>query len=416
MSNVALRLSSFALMLVLSACASPHLKYKSVDEEAVRQRKYGELAFHLRTTNIFLSKQSSDDDNKSAKSARPAELCTGGNPTTALCLSSLQVAAVEANGQQLYLAINGNRDPLAKTRLTATTFDGDDFNPKSVTVVFSDNTAKVLSAGATGAGTGAALGPWGAAGGAVFAMAGQALSTYSTREHIAGLPGPDPSSIKNLLCASDHDENVRTLQQKLSLQVPVTISLDDALKDDPKGDAKCWHLLPTSVAYASVMSDTDPNAAKNTPPPSGWLYRVFLDANDLTKLTSEGAAEPEAFFKDADETPRTDFPYNPCQTAYLDLAWWSDAASASGDSFHVQRYVLKVANPNLVMGAQLPKSGSITLGTVCGADVQPAAYTGSTLSDDATALENLAAALAKAQGSGSSSTKGSKGKSGSSSH
>jgi hypothetical protein len=289
-----------------------------------------------------------------------------------------------------YIAIPADRVWFTHTKLTAKTVDGHDTLLQSVSVSYNDSTPQVIAAVGTGAVAGFAIGgPYGAVGGALISgVAAAAEANYETSLRFPpaqfnkllkdqAIPTPQQEPFTNLICKADKVDPSTVNRPTLSLVLPVNVSLSDSENTDTD-NRECWHLLGVHP----------PTSSKNAISPSGgngWLYRMALGTQPF------GAEDFQTYFNSANDAsnPKHDFPYTACRDAELDLVWWQTAqlgmpnvGAQTKPTFEYKSYPLTVADPAIVQVAALPKTGAVTLGSVCGAAVSYTLYSGGTLGGD----------------------------------
>lgn len=390
-SQVTVILVVFIMISILLACAKPSMLYREAKPKDAKSLKEGEMLFKLRSTNITILSGAASAKAESVTPARDAatsatsasakadatkssEVCKGKtDPADCLAEVIVKPIAVSDNEGGHYIAIPADRSPWSRTGLAATTVDGDNDIIKTVTVSFNDKTKQAIANAGTGAAAGFGIaGPYGAVGGAIIALA---ASTEKSRA----------PNIKEIICKSDDvkDEDNLTQPDKIKLTLPVVIDLGDAMKvDDNKKD--CWHLLPDNP----LIKD---NSQKKNQKGNGWLYRVVLGEEPF------GAQSPSEYFPKGNKSEaqtRHDFPFTACQKAELQLVWWQTVED--GKITQYASFPITVANPNYIQVVPLPRAGTITLGTVCGANVSYTTYSGPSAADDVdaaiTAIKNVKAA------------------------
>jgi hypothetical protein len=249
------------------------------------------------------------------------------------------------------------------TELTATRVDGDDLLLKDVSISFKDRRKDIVTATGGAAAAGAALGPYGLAAGAVIGFAGTTFFEAKA--------GAQPTVVDKFVCDTERPrENGISTPTELTLVLPVTILLDDALV--PNGDAQmntpdkepCWHLLPQHQ-LAFVRRQSGESEAQYSG--NGWLYRVRLD----DKPAQNSQPVDIYFGPNAVSASKADFPYSTCRKASFDIIWWRElqvamSGNPTAPKYTYLSYSITVADPTNVGAAPLPKTGDIQFHTLCG--------------------------------------------------
>jgi hypothetical protein len=349
--------------------------YRKADPKDAMSLKDGEMLFKLRSTDITIVQKSGTDAKDGSGITKPANVCKD-KKSQMECLAEVTVKTTASSYGDYYIAVPADDSPFAGTKLAATPLDSDDTLLKSVTVSFNDKTKQAIANAGAGAVVGFGIaGPFGAVVGGVVAGAASTKGLTTPQRRL---------SLEELICESDKilNKNINT-PENIALNLPVVIDLESALKDDEGKEKGCWHLLPDN-----------PFVGKDDSLGNGWFYRVILKEKPF------GAQSTNDYFNEM--KPKHDFPYTPCQDAEIQLIWWSGLKNAVAEivpnqevEFNCYSFPIRVANPNFVQVVPLPKAGSITFGTVCGAYVSYTTYSGPTSGDDVdaviTAVKNIKA-------------------------
>jgi len=414
-------LSAVLILVPLAACGTPEVVYRPASDADIRTQTDGELLFHLRSTNITVLPPA-DEKAKPGDVVAAADVCATADRDWQACLLDTSVGTTATAAKKTYLATNGNSVPWKTTKLTGTFADDQNTILTGVNVTYNDSSAQIITSAGEGAANGFAFGPWGA-------VAGGLVGAVSAGVHALNEP-PLLKKVKYIVCSTDTvDSKTPPDAQTPKLVLPVTFDLADAADDATHSG--CWHLLPVHPPTRKYA---------NMPTFSGWLYRLRLapvppvnddgmakDPNDTPKIQAAFVPASAAIttsttdYFHADPHPQTsvsadpdaakntiqhsDFPISACHNAQLDIAWWGSLADKEEAAleklddppFAYNTYKLEVADPNYVVLIPLPKTGSIKLGTLCGATVTYSAYTGSTLNSVNDAIAKEAKAIKSAQ-------------------
>jgi hypothetical protein len=363
------------------------MRYFQAAPENTASLKEGEMLFKLRSTNITILPGSACQAKNSLDAATPANACKKNDTRPDVsCIADVIVKTTVISDGDYYIAVPGDRNPWARTGLSAETVDGDASIIKTVTVSFNDQTKQEITRAGTGAAAGFGIaGPYGAIAGAILGAA----TSLPDRPKKAEAIKTEKESFINRICKSDKvtADNVNKPDNS-ALILPVTINLKEALPVDGD-DELCWHLLPDNP-----FADGKGNGKGN-----GWLYRIVLEDKPF------GAQSPSKYFaKDNSGEPRHDFPFTPCQDAKLHLVWWATVQAAMPEKgsqkdlkFKYNSFPITVANPEFIQVVPLPRAGKIKLGAVCGASVTYDTYSGPTTGDDFDAAVTVAKNIKSAQ-------------------
>jgi hypothetical protein len=407
-------------MAVLSGCATPSIGITSKQPTAPPAEDAGatqppglgvaltafdtvapapkpkEVIFRMRTSHLVLGSTGKAPSDSGATTGATTNVCPpaatppGGGPAVppapADCLAAATVTSTaSAAGSTYYIAAPKDSLPWVHTSLSTTTSGDDPSNITALNVSVTDNSAKMITGAGTGATSGAAFGPWGIAGGAILGAIGGMRAE-----------GGPPAIPVAILCTKDQ-ANFNPPNSP-ELQLPASIDTTPALPASGQpvlnplqdGDTtiaaavatagtRCWHQLP----YVGK----NPGATSA----SGWLYRLSV----IRRPT--GLMHMADYM--ASKSASTQFPYNACELAELDLVWWGSIKNqgwttasqvAPDKSFFVRVTVL-----DDLQTMTLPQSGAIKLGPICGATLAATPYTGASASDELSALASFAEAIEK---------------------
>lgn len=428
------RIPVICCVALLAGCGTPEVKYKlASDGESLPN---GSIRFDLRTTNIALTKSGAQPSGSTTQTGSKTSrgISTTQSPTTKVddncpnpipqglepwlaCLQGVSApASIEKFGKQTYVAIpNNDVLHLQTTQLSATPVDNDELLIKQVTVVFKDNTKSTITATGEGAVAGFALGPYGALAGAFIGFTGAVVTTEAVSP-------PFPyASVDDLICRDESDDSLgagpsfqdksfATLKPKLAL--PVVIDFERA-KPRPGPDSDCWHMLPnnTQLWSGKLLVPTPAKIHRAPMPGDGWLYRILPGDPPKNTVSRD---KYFAFRTDGYTEVKGDFPYSACQAITLEVTWWKELDNAlsgakklyengqvTGSQIVVtpirMSYAVTIANPDYIGAVNLPRSGTINLGSVCGAYASLSASSSSVLTDDFDALVKEYGNIKKAQ-------------------
>jgi len=371
--------------LMLGGCGTPTVMYREANSGDAQKLEDGQAIFRLRTSNLTLSPPAPADSKTPPPSS--VDVCPAGTSDPRTCLKTVGVkASAKSVKETRYLVVPADSIPFTKTKLGVSTVDGDDTLMKSVTVSYNDNIKQAISGAAA---TATALYPLLGPVGAVIGI-GAALTLAPSGGGAKGAPPPSTAAerVALLLCKTDQQElegrpksDLEVQSLSLTLPVVLTVAADES---------GCWHFLPQNADPSDAEAKATAGKVGN-----GWFYQLVYGT------APEDAQAPDAYFKPngaANSGARHDFPYSPCQEATLNIAWWRDlGVDPSKQKIMVKSYPVQIARPDLIQVRALPKAGSITLGSVCGASVSYTAYTGATPKDDVDALIKAATDLKTAQ-------------------
>lgn len=401
----------------------PALTMAAASPSVLPQLKDGEILYSLRTTNITLNPPGADP----TKTVIPADACAGLAKQVAgdsrNCLNNVTVVPTPAAfSGAVFRVSGGSSNPFVTVKLSASPVSGQPLLLTSVTVIYNDNSAKVMTGIATGAAAGIPLGPIGIGIGAFVGGVGGAGLDFSGTIDLQNLTNigkpqappakpPAPALTRNLylmlLCKRDATDWVaNSIPSSLTLKLPVTVSLTPdslSLNHDPLGyktkeTQPCWHALPVlPTGWASAPGSIAPQT-------SGWLYRIVAAEPPPSQFGTETIADFLTTIGDTTSPTSIDsLPVTPCQKASVELIWYADAEKSLEMTFAANpspkvkdiraanvivpfaaSLPFDVANPFYVQPIDAPKGGSLNFGPVCGGSISYQA-TATTVSDYASA-------------------------------
>lgn len=134
--------------------------------------------------------------------------------------------------------------------------------------------------------------------------------------------------------------------------------------DVKAGETKNEELpIPTVLDFSDAATLTAALTDEGTDVPgvTGWRYRLAnARFDDKARPTNE-------FFESSGTTP--EFPFSACLTGTLQL-WKGAGAPAQLHQQDVAQFPVTIADPTHVRSIALPAKGTITMHTICGADVK----------------------------------------------
>ena len=408
-----------------AAATSPQTASNSSDSAAKLSTTYQETGpngeVHSLTTT-YSPAPTAVDDSTAATTTQTDNQKLLSAVDTCLSQTSTTAAPDEDTGTDLSALIYKRDGFWQKAK-----FWGTDLNPSisyldnsyilsSVGVNFQDNRSQILTNAASAAAVGFTFsGPFGAgiaaAGSVGISIVGQNNFSFhyddsGSRNILSGSNNKpseaDIALLNNLTCVVGNTIARDGPPQKLNL--PVALTLNDLVStipaeipnDQTPGPLKapCWRPLPG-------------------PDNSGWFFKFIFTHREDTY----GTISPKDYFNSADSDTWKSVPYSSCRRGLLLIGWWKEMINTPlvndlppADS-HYGRYPITIADPAYLRAMTLPSQGQVTMGTVCGANLQTTAGQGTSASDSGTQLFNLAKAIKTGQTSSGSSGSGGSGSS-----
>ena len=383
--------SALATLTILLGCSTPKIATTHIGSAlppATDQLKDGEIYFTLRTTTILISSQDSKDT-----AIKP--VCGGAASQPKVwvdCLNGVSFQPVAASDDRDIFKAAGVKSGFSNTKIYSSSVDGNDLLIKSVNIVFKDNSKQVITdAGAAAVAGFAVAGPVGAIVGAAISVGTGADQTFTYVNPVDG-----ESDWSGYVCKGERPTGA--VAPSLSLRLPTVLPLlkeRSTEGEDPTNfNSACWHPLPTPSVGNIVESESPSDF-------SGWFYR-------WVKAQPPGMSMPRQDFLNAVDNGTYDdkhFPVTPCQSAELQVTWWTELQSAAKqktaaqDRFNASAasYSLRVANPAWVQNIPLPPGGSISLGSVCGASPNASSFASPSVHDSLDAVIGAVASYKDAQ-------------------
>lgn len=270
---------------------------------------------------------------------------------------------------------------------------------------YENNAGTILTSAAGAAAAGFAIG-----GPIAAAIAATSVIAVGITSPVAPTPAPPapplPGTPTYALCDMNDDTVLNQTGPK-SLMLPISLTVTDLVDTigqerviragllasphirSPQGD--CWDPLPNNL---------------------GWYYKFsFTGSNDAV-----GAVPPDLYFRTGGSVTRRSIPYSICRRGTLFIGWGPDvvntARNGSLQPDHiVATYPITIADPRWLRAMPIPTQGLVTMGTVCGANLQT---TGGPGTSDTTAASQLLA-IGQAIKTGQTTSSSSKSQSGGSS-
>jgi hypothetical protein len=270
----------------------------------------------------------------------------------------------------------------------------------SVGMNYENNRGAILTSAAGAAAAGFAIG-----GPAVAAIAAVSVAAAGIAAPPGAPPAPAPGQPipRTYFLCDENDDSVISMPGPTSLMLPISLTVTD-LVDTIARERVIRPGKFLSPHYHVLVDCWDP-----LPNNLGWYYKFwFTGFYDII-----GTVSPDQYFQADHKITRRSIPYSTCRRGILAVGWGPDVVStaqkklppAPDKDHRIAYYPITIADPRYLRAMPIPTQGLVTMGTVCGANLQTTAGPGTSDTTAASELFAVGQAIKTGQTSSSSSSK-----------